>query len=48
MSGLYFCFRKKKTDMMRTLIIGLSIGLLAAGVQAQEKPAEWTLRSCLD
>lgn len=48
MSGLYFCFRKKKTDMMRTLIIGLSIGLLGAGVQAQEKPAEWTLRSCLD
>ena len=34
--------------MMRTLVIGLSIGLLTASVQAQEQPAEWTLRSCLD
>ena len=33
---------------MRTLVIGLSIGLLTASVQAQEQPAEWTLRSCLD
>lgn len=48
MRGLYFCFRKKETDMMRTLVIGLSIGLLTTSVQAQEQPAEWTLRSCLD
>lgn len=34
--------------MMRTLVIGLSIGLLTTSVQAQEQPAEWTLRSCLD
>lgn len=34
--------------MIRTLAIGLSVGLLAASAQAQEQPAEWTLRSCLD